>query len=141
MDLQKTMAQIARHEGTVPHAYQDSLGYWTIGVGHLIDKRLGGRLPEHIIAALLLHDVTEAEEMAKKLPWYKDLSEPRKGVIVNLYFNMGPKFDKFVNTQAAMARGDWEAAAQGLEQSLWARQVGRRAVELVKQWREDKWVS
>lgn len=25
----------------VPHAYQDHLGYWTIGVGRLIDKRKG----------------------------------------------------------------------------------------------------
>lgn len=141
MDLQKTMAQIARHEGNVPHAYQDSLGYWTIGVGHLIDKRLGGKLPDHIIAALLLHDTQEALDRAKQLPWFDELSEPRKAVIVNLYFNMGPKFDKFVNTQAAMARGDWEAAAKGLEQSRWYGQVKGRAVELVKQWREDKWVS
>lgn len=29
-------------EGRVPHAYQDHLGYWTIGVGHLIDRRKGG---------------------------------------------------------------------------------------------------
>lgn len=27
-------------EGRVPHAYQDHLGYWTIGVGHLVDKRM-----------------------------------------------------------------------------------------------------
>src|SRR3546814_15181122 len=33
-----------REEGRIPHAYPDSLGYWTIGVGRLIDKRKGGRL-------------------------------------------------------------------------------------------------
>ena len=26
-------------ESSVPHSYQDHLGYWTIGVGHLIDER------------------------------------------------------------------------------------------------------
>lgn len=32
----------------MPHAYQDSLGYWTIGVGFLIDGRKGGRLPDAV---------------------------------------------------------------------------------------------
>ena len=28
--------QLENEEGRVRHAYQDHLGYWTIGVGHLI---------------------------------------------------------------------------------------------------------
>ena len=31
--------QLERDEGRVRHAYQDHLGYWTIGVGRLIDAR------------------------------------------------------------------------------------------------------
>ena len=31
---------------------QDGLGCWTIGIGHLIDWRKGGRLPDAIIDAL-----------------------------------------------------------------------------------------
>ena len=30
-------ARLRLEEGEVLHAYQDSLGWWTIGVGHLID--------------------------------------------------------------------------------------------------------
>ena len=37
-DLRKS---IEDHEGRVPHAYQDHKGFWTIGVGHLIDERRG----------------------------------------------------------------------------------------------------
>jgi lysozyme len=40
------------HEGRVLHAYRDSLGFWTIGVGRLIDARKGAKLPEHILEQL-----------------------------------------------------------------------------------------
>ena len=40
--LTKTVEQLRRNEGEVLHAYQDHLGFWTIGVGRLIDKRKGG---------------------------------------------------------------------------------------------------
>ena len=31
--MSKLIEMIKHHEGVVPHAYQDSRGYWTIGVG------------------------------------------------------------------------------------------------------------
>ena len=34
-------ADLKRSEGFVSNAYQDSEGFWTIGYGRLIDKRLG----------------------------------------------------------------------------------------------------
>ena len=37
-------AKLRREEGSRPHAYQDHLGFWTIGVGRLIDVRKGGGL-------------------------------------------------------------------------------------------------
>ena len=40
-------------EGRVAHAYIDSEGYTTIGVGRLIDKRKGGRLTDREIDYLL----------------------------------------------------------------------------------------
>src|SRR3546814_6170937 len=48
-----------REEGRIPHAYQASLGYWTIGVGRLIDKRKGGRLTNVAIYMLLAHDIAD----------------------------------------------------------------------------------
>src|SRR3546814_8754747 len=50
---------IYREEGRIPHAYQDSLGYWTIGVGRLIDKRKGGRLTNVEIDMLLANDIVD----------------------------------------------------------------------------------
>ena len=34
--------QLHRDEGFIDHAYQDQLGYWTIGIGTCIDRRVVG---------------------------------------------------------------------------------------------------
>ena len=39
MDIEVCKEQIKRHEGEVLEIYEDSLGYLTLGVGHLIQKQ------------------------------------------------------------------------------------------------------
>ena len=51
------IAWLKKEEGVVKHAYQDHLGYWTIGVGRLIDKRKGGGLSDEEIDYLLGNDI------------------------------------------------------------------------------------
>ena len=53
--------QLRRDEGVVEHAYIDSEGWTTIGVGRLIDKRKGGRLRDDEIEYLLQNDITEKD--------------------------------------------------------------------------------
>lgn len=43
-------------EGVIPNAYRDHLGYWTIGVGRLIDPRRGGRITQAEERVLLRND-------------------------------------------------------------------------------------
>ena len=50
--------------------------------------------------------------------------------MMNMAFNMQGKLLTFVDTLAAMKRGDYAAAADGMLNSLWARQVGARATRL-----------
>ena len=54
MDLK---SQLLREEGAESCAYQDSLGFWTIGVGRLIDSRKGGGLSNEEIDFLLENDI------------------------------------------------------------------------------------
>src|SRR3546814_8532473 len=54
--------------GRIPHADQDSLGYWTIGVGRLIDKRKSGRLTNVEIDMLLANDI--ADKIAEISDWH-----------------------------------------------------------------------
>lgn len=125
-------------EGKVPHAYQDSMGYWTIGVGRLIDKRLGGRLSDDEIEYLLSNDMKKAEITARKLVKNFDaLTDNRKVVILDLAFNLGEtKLAKFVNTLKAINEGRWEDAAEGMKNSLWYVQVGNRSKKLVQMMRQ-----
>lgn len=134
---------ISLHEGRVPHAYQDSLGYWTIGVGHLIDKRKGGRLPEQVIDLLLDYDIAEhSRGLFTAAPWIMELDEVRKAVLVDMAFNLGIKgLLGFKNTLAAVKEGRWDDAAAGMLASRWASQVGARASRLADMMRSGRWPS
>jgi len=124
-------------EGRVPYAYQDSEGYWTIGVGFLIDKRLGGGLRDDEINYILNNRVEEALATAQRLVKnFDSLTDNRKVVILSLAYNLGyTKLAKFVNTLKAINEGRWEDAANGLYNSLWYVQVkdrGKRLVEMMR---------
>lgn len=135
MDDKEFLDQLTRHEGFRRSAYQDSKGYWTIGIGRMIDKRLNGGLTEEEARYLLLNDLDRcASDLDAKLPWWKSLSDNRRYVLLNMCFNLGiTKLLGFKNTLAMVQRGDYKGAAKGMLNSLWAKQVGDRAKELAKQ--------
>lgn len=132
MNRDKLAAQLKIDEGCVPHAYMDSLGYLTIGVGRLIDKSKGGKLSDDEILYLLNNDINEVEaELDKRLPWWKRMSEARQNVLANMRFNLGMQgLLGFRNTLKAMEEGRYEDAADGMLASKWAKQVGDRAKRL-----------
>lgn len=134
MDKNKLTKELRRDEGVVPHAYQDHLGYLTIGVGRLIDKRKGGGLSDDEIDYLLSNDINRFEkQVIDALPWYGKLDDVRQRVLVNMAFNMGiAGLLGFKNTLAMIERGDYAGAAKGMLASKWATQVGDRAKRLSK---------
>jgi len=105
---------LSRDEGRVSHAYPDSLGYWTIGVGHLIDKRRGGRLPEHVIDTLLDHDIAaSAADLYTAFPWARGLDPARRDVLISMAFQLGiGGLSRFKNAMEAMRVKDWPLAAK-----------------------------
>ena len=130
--------QLKRDEGVERAMYRDSLGNPTIGVGHLLTNPLSDRA----IQVLLEDDVRVASEtLTTRCPWVTTLSDARRGVFLNLTFNMGIDgllgFQKML--RAAQA-GSWDVAAAELLHSVYAKQVGDRAVRLATQLREDRWV-
>jgi lysozyme len=128
-------------EGRVAHVYQDSLDYWTIGVGHLVDKRKGGKLPEHIIDALLDYDIkVHSEELFKRAPWVVTLDPVRQAVLIDMAFNLGVDgLLEFKNTLRAVQEKRWADAAAGMLASKWATQVGKRAVRLAEMMKTGAW--
>ena len=133
-DREALKAQLIQHEGVRYAAYQDSLGYWTIGVGRLIDARMGGGLSHTEVLFLLDNDIDRCiRDLDDRFAWFEGLDAIRQRALVDLRFNLGQQgllgFAKFI---AAMGRGDFAAAARELEQSKWYRQVGTRGPILVE---------
>jgi lysozyme len=131
-------AQLRIDEGCVEHAYTDSEGFLTMGVGRLIDARRGGRLRPDEIDFLLDNDIEDAERDARVLfPGFDGLSANRRAVLVNMAFNLGrARLAAFQRFREAVAAGAWEQAAAEMLDSRWADQVGARAKRLAQQMRE-----
>jgi lysozyme len=124
-------------EGVVSHAYQDHLGYWTIGVGRLIDKRKGGGLSSDEIDYLLQNDVNRIiGSLDKALPWWKTLSPNRKAALTAMAFQMGlTNLLGFKKTLSLIKDGRYAAAAEQMLTSLWAKQTparAKRTAELIR---------
>lgn len=138
---QEIERQLRRDEGEVLHEYKDSLGYSTIGIGRLIDKRKGGGISAAESAYLFGNDLdAKTKEVRRRLPWLDRLDEARKGVLINMAFQMGVDgLLGFKNTLAMIERGDYAAAADGMLNSLWAKQTPARAKRLSDQMRDGKW--
>lgn len=132
MDKDKLISELIRDEGEVLHAYQDSLGYLTIGVGHLIDPRKGGKISKAASRFMLAEDIDEKmRDLDKALPWWRELSDVRQRVLVNMAFNLGIRgLMGFLNTLKAVKEGRYKDAAKGMLASKWAVQVGDRAKRL-----------
>lgn len=135
-------AQLIRDEGIVEYAYPDSLGFLTIGVGHLIDRRRGGNLPPHIIDALLQHDITEkTAELYSRFPWVTLLDEVRRATLINMAFQLGVDgLAKFARAMAYMRNGEYSAAALAFADSTVAReQTPERWARHCAQIRTGEW--
>jgi lysozyme len=141
--MTKGVAQIKRHEGLVLHAYKDSLGYLTIGYGRLIDKAKHGGISEAEAEYLLQNDVSAVlSVLHRNIPFFDSLSIPRQAVLMNMAFQMGiTGLMKFKKTLSLIEMGDYEAAADGMLKSLWAKQTPNRAAEMAQQMRTGKWQS
>lgn len=134
--------QLRRDEGNKPTVYLDHLGFQTIGVGRLVDARKpGSGLRSDEVAYLLNNDIDDRiEALMRHLPWFQNLDDARKGVLLNMAFQMGTEgLLKFVNTLAIIRAGNYDKAATAMLQSLWAKQTPARAERLAEQMRTGVW--
>ena len=127
--------QLIIDEGKRTSAYKDSLGYWTIGVGRLIDPAKGGFLRDDEINLMLDNDILSARKYCRKLfPEYDTFSQSRQDALANMMFNLGIKnLSEFKTTVGHVNAGRWAEAQASAAQSLWFKQVGKRAERIIKQ--------
>lgn len=132
--------QLKLHEGKRLHAYQDHLGYWTIGYGRLIDERRGGGISDKEAEFLLTSDIIACMRDLGSVPTYRQLDPTRQAALVNMRFQLGGEgIRAFVNMWRALANHDYTLAAREALNSKWATQTPRRAHELAEQIRTGEW--
>ena len=144
MNKEVLKEQIKRHEGEVLEIYEDSLGYLTFGVGHLVKdddpehgQPVGTPVSQERVDEVYEHDFEKHVEEtihvfeSKGGEDFYSLPEDIQHVLVNMTFNLGgTRFSKFNNMWKGVIENDWEKVAVEMEDSRWFKQVGRRSVEL-----------
>lgn len=133
--------QLARDEGSVPYVYLDSMGFQTIGIGILVDKRKGGGLYPEEISFIFQNRLKRVRaSLLDQFPWTAKLDDARFGVLVNICFQLGiGGLAGFKNTLAMIQSGDYAGASDGMLASTWAKQTPLRAGRLALQMKIGVW--
>lgn len=144
MNIELCKEQIKRHEGEVLNIYEDSLGYKTLGVGHLCqpedpeyDWAVGTSVSQEVVDMYYENDFDkhymEAIHVFGSHEDWDELPEVIQRVLVNMCFNLGgSRLSKFRNMLKACREHNWKEMAVQMEDSRWYGQVGRRSKELQK---------
>jgi len=129
---------IKRHEGIRLKLYNDSLGIPTIGVGRNL-KHKGISIEE--AQFMFENDIIDAEITLGNifgLGIFNE-SENRVSALLDMAFNLGENgLRKFTKMVEAIKIRDWNKAAEEAEDSIWFKQVGNRAVEIVTLLKDKK---
>ncbi|MFV7520710.1 glycoside hydrolase family protein [Enterobacter quasiroggenkampii] len=150
----KTLTEMIKYDEGVKYSlYKDSLGYYTIGVGHLVTKSTNkdtaldvldknfGRLTKGVITSdeaedLLLEDIQSTIIGIQNNPTlsklYNSLDSVRKFALINMCFQLGVSgVVAFKKSLAALLKKDWDEAEKQLKDSLWYRQTTNRAKRVI----------
>ena len=142
MNVELLKEEIKRHEGEVLEIYEDSLGYKTLGVGHLCQPedpeynwKVGTPVTQELVDMYYEDDfikhVDETLHVFGEEEDFYNLPENIQHVLVNMCFNLGgTRLSKFRNMLKACRAHDWKTMAAEMEDSRWFKQVGRRSREL-----------
>jgi lysozyme len=125
INLEALQKQLIEDEEIRLKPYKCPAGKLTIGVGRNIEEN---GITKDEALYLLNNDIKRVcVELDLSIAWWRDLSEPRQRVLVNMGFNMGvPRLLKFKKALAAMKDGKWVIAANEMLDSVWAKQVVAR---------------
>lgn len=129
MDRQKLLRSLLIHEGMRLHPYTDTAGKIGIGIGrNLTDTGIS----DDEAFGLAQNDITRAcDVLDANVPWWNNLDDARQNVLVEMCFNLGwTGLSKFRRMLDAAEHHDFNRAADEMMQSVWATQVGQRAVDL-----------
>lgn len=128
--------QLVLHEGLKLEPYKCTAGKLTIGVGRNIED-IG--ISEDEAMFMLDSDIARVrDELDRALPWWSELTEARRNVLIDMCFNLGiSRLLQFQNALTAIEEGRYDDGAAEMLDSRWAKQVGARAENLAEAMRSD----
>ena len=128
-ELNDIVKDIKKHEGFKAKVYKCTEGYDTIGYGFAIKDLVIDEDIADLILMKKLHKLLERILIA--FPWFKDVDNIAKTVIVNMCYQLGLSgFSKFKKTIYLLETEQYEEASVEMLDSLWAKQTPNRAKEL-----------
>ena len=135
MNYDDLKARIKEHEGFRDQVYKDSLGFATIGYGHLVlpndPYEEGVTYSKEDLEKVFDGDFdtacSNANQLIKDLP----LHHQAKCVLIEMVFQLGiGGVSKFKNMWKALGECDYQTASEEMLDSRWAKQTPKRATDL-----------
>jgi len=135
--MEEVKQRIKEHEGFRDTMYSDSLGFATIGYGHLVlptdDFVEGVEYPKEDLEKLFELDFNEALQSANDLLEEIEVPETIKGVICEMCFQLGkPRVMKFKKMWEGLEAADYNKAADEMIDSAWHKQTTSRCESLAE---------
>jgi lysozyme len=129
--------QLELHEGLRLKPYYDTVDKLTIGIGrNLEDTGISKAEASFMLQNDLIRIIAELDE---QMPWWRELTENRRRILVDMAFNLGTfGLSQFRDMLAATKVGDFDGASKEMLDSKWAKQVGSRAERLAKAMKTDQ---
>ena len=137
MNLKFTRYLIKRHEGLRLKPYRCTAGKLTIGYGRNLDD-IG--ISEYEADIMLEEDIFKSTMVLMDI-FGNDcetfIPKRKFAALTDMVFNLGEtKFRQFKKMVVAIAKEDWDKAADEAKDSDWYEQVGERGVKIVEILRE-----
>lgn len=141
--IEREIEELRRDEGVIYHPYKDTIGVWTAGVGHTYGITQRTMVTPELVNLWFGEDIEDAlRGVHKTVRNFNRLSGPRKGVMLNMTFNLGAYgLSQFFGTLRAIYNEDWDTAALHMMHSKWARQVRQRANRLAFRMRTNEYAK
>jgi len=135
-------AILGEEEGRERCVYRDTRNIWTIGIGAVVDPSIpGAGLCDEAIDAQFAHDSREARTTAARFPFFDQLSDIRKAVLISMAFQLGSKPLYWPDFMAALRAQDYtRAAASGRDSAWWKEQTHSRAEREMQMLEENRWI-
>ena len=133
--MEEIKSRIKEHEGFRDTVYSDSLGFATIGYGHLVlptDNFVEGTTySKEMLEEVFNNDFKIAHDSANELLTDIEHNDIIKGVIIEMCFQLGkPRVMKFKKMWEALKNNDLESASKEMIDSNWHKQTTKRCESL-----------